>query len=278
MGKHAQEISNGKPLLRLDGTVIKDVNNNTVADASILSKLSEVNGGLAYSGKGLTPTPTASNTIFKLDLLGDGSCVECFPLVDSADGLSGDYTGTLIGGYFVPNSVFGAGYYYSSDTGYINMNVLTAILNNKTNISFSIWVKGEKSAPNARCSPFVGYSNTSDETGYQYLWDKDQFTGEWNTQNGVGSVTTFSFSKADFKEWHNETTTFDGADVKFYIDGILKSTSSRAGNTNIATGASLARSQPSENEQFIGGLCQFRIFNKTLTEAEIQTKIMTEVY
>jgi gliding motility-associated-like protein len=73
--------------------------------------------------------------------------------------------------------------------------------------------------------------------------------------------------------WYHAAATYDGASIKYYINGCLVNTIPATGNlitTNLITGIGMQSQNPLANENFRGNIDEVRIWNIARTEQEIQ--------
>ena len=70
--------------------------------------------------------------------------------------------------------------------------------------------------------------------------------------------------------WTHLATTYDGANLRLYVNGTLVKTLAQTGNIAVSTGALRLGGNSIWGEWFAGTLDDVRIYNKALTAAEIQ--------
>jgi hypothetical protein len=79
-----------------------------------------------------------------------------------------------------------------------------------------------------------------------------------------------SNEKVDFREWHLLSVSWDGREIKFYIDGKIKDTKIWEGKLPDSDSKLLIGSDPpGDTEYFRGIMDELRIYNYALTESEI---------
>jgi hypothetical protein len=75
-----------------------------------------------------------------------------------------------------------------------------------------------------------------------------------------------------FNEWHHLTGTFDGTDIKLYIDGVLDSTTAGTSGMGISSTNLLIGENPEATGRYWDGLIdEVGVFNRAFTIAEIQS-------
>jgi hypothetical protein len=77
--------------------------------------------------------------------------------------------------------------------------------------------------------------------------------------------------------WSHLATTYDGAAVKLYVNGTLVATTATTGNIPTSTGVLRMGGNAIWGEWFAGLMDDVRIYNRALTQAQIQTDMNTAV-
>jgi hypothetical protein len=71
--------------------------------------------------------------------------------------------------------------------------------------------------------------------------------------------------------WTHIASTYDGANFRFYVNGVLVGTTAGSGSINVANGAlRIGGNNSSLNEFFRGLIDEVRVYNRALSAAEIQ--------
>ena len=108
------------------------------------------------------------------------------------------------------------------------------------------------------------------------LWSggRIRFTANWGSPSGYsGSGSWNSTETLSTNEWHHIAVTYDGATIKFYIDGEYSNMENVSGlvfgneNENLGFGADW----PGGNEFFDGAMDDVSVWNVALTEEQIQS-------
>jgi len=73
-----------------------------------------------------------------------------------------------------------------------------------------------------------------------------------------------------FGEWHHLAGTYDGAELKVYVDGKLAASAAQKGKINVSDGAPLKFANDFGGRMIVGVLDEIRLSNVPLPEAEIQ--------
>lgn len=94
---------------------------------------------------------------------------------------------------------------------------------------------------------------------------------------GVG-WNIISASYPAINEWHHVAATYDGSIMKIYLDGVLKATKVVTGNIIVNTDALTIGTQSGySGEYFQGSLDEVRIWNRALTECEIDNNMTCQI-
>jgi hypothetical protein len=78
-------------------------------------------------------------------------------------------------------------------------------------------------------------------------------------------------------EWVHLTTSFDGSRVKFYINGVLIRTGARTGLIDTSTGILSIGGSQALGRYFAGLIDDVRVYNRALSDAEVQADMNTPV-
>ena len=115
----------------------------------------------------------------------------------------------------------------------------------------------------------TGYIATDDATFYFGV----STVGSGTTQiflAGVGGWFSANTNIVDGK-WHHVAVTYDGANVKFYTDGVLDGTNAAAGSVAVGSNPIILGRRPNETGAYNGFFNEVRLWNTPRTAAEIQT-------
>lgn len=97
----------------------------------------------------------------------------------------------------------------------------------------------------------------------------------WLSIDGNWTAVTAPFPSLN--TWHHVAATYDGFFMKIYLDGVLKSTQAIAGTITSNINDIFIGQQEGQLEYFKGGLDELRIWNRTLTQCEIQNNYTCEL-
>jgi len=82
-----------------------------------------------------------------------------------------------------------------------------------------------------------------------------------------------SADTANFGEWHHLAGTYNGSELKVFIDGELSGTLQQKGKMNTTEGAPLKFTNDCCGRQLVGVLDEIQIYNDPLPDAEIKRKM-----
>ena len=92
------------------------------------------------------------------------------------------------------------------------------------------------------------------------------------TKDNRYNYVTSAGAKTDFKQWHHLGVTWDGRDVKFYVDGVLTDTQTWEGPLpNSARSLLIGCDPPGATEYFRGMMDDLRIYDYALSASDVQS-------
>jgi beta-galactosidase len=72
-------------------------------------------------------------------------------------------------------------------------------------------------------------------------------------------------------EWHHVAGTYDGIELKIYVDGALAATTAHVGTIGIQThNLNLARNSEEDDRFYDGVIDEVKIYNRALSHSEIR--------
>lgn len=271
--------------------------NTYQASQTIVSTANVPNNTKYYAGQSVTLSPGFSvgpNENFEVRVQGcntstapTNGLVLHLPFNNNANDVSGNnFNGTASGNVTYAARGTGQSLNVSANTGqYITVPNNTT-LQNLSNMSLSAWVK--PTAFNLACyterEMVIGKGKDVSATAFAMSITR-------NTQAGCGNASSFTTYKMSFEmngnsifsdtysvdsQWRHVICTYDGTTQKIYINGVLVQQQNigtvNTSNTlplyvNYATwngGAS------NSNGRFGGGIDDIRIYNRAITDAEVQ--------
>jgi hypothetical protein len=154
-----------------------------------------------------------------------------------------------------------------------------AALNNTTAFTYEAWIKPSTNVSNFRA--IINKGGSPNNAPGLYINNGGSGTaGVISAYYNIGGTQrqVNSTSTVNDNEWHHVATTYDGATLKVYIDGVLQ-------NSLAATGALATNANPltigynftENNYPFIGTIDEVRVWNIARTDAELQTTMNTSL-
>jgi len=140
-----------------------------------------------------------------------------------------------------------------------------ASLNVTDEITIAVWVK-TNDAGNGEHNPYVAKGDQSYAMKHHpsnsieyFIYDGGWFVARYAVDNSFNGV------------WHHLTGTYDGTDLKLYIDGTLETTTPHIGSIASSTyNVNLARNTQVTSRFYNGALDDVRIYNRALSDAQVQ--------
>ena len=119
-------------------------------------------------------------------------------------------------------------------------------------------------------------STLTDNTGYIF----PRTENGWTTLSlwlFIGSWQVFEIPYGFTNSWHHVAATYDGAEVKIYLDGLLELSRPQTGNIDSNLNPLVIGDRPGFNEFFGGSADDLRIWNIDKNVDEIGAKMRTEL-
>ena len=115
--------------------------------------------------------------------------------------------------------------------------------------------------------------------GMQFLLRRDGANYTFWIDEGTGFKNVTATSAVTINTWQHVAGTWDGTNMRIYVDGVLQNTTAVAGANFKTLGATarLAIGSNAHNESFTGDIDEVRLWKKTRTVGEISTNKDTEV-
>ncbi|MDD5398799.1 MAG: cohesin domain-containing protein, partial [Dehalococcoidia bacterium] len=209
------------------------------------------------------PSPTASAGLV-LHLPFDGS-------YNDASGYGNN--GTPKGNMRFANGVVGQQAAYFDGKSYVAIRDSNSLDLSRA-FTFSVWLYKEDAGEGGYAVVLSkgDTAATDDNSPYALFHDYSGLSptvrltkdNSWTGLISAGATT-------DFKQWHHLGVTWDGRDVKFYVDGVLKDTQTWQGPLpNSAASLLIGCDPPGLTEYFRGMMDDLRIYNYALSDSEVQ--------
>ena len=171
--------------------------------------------------------------------------------------------GTLINGVTY-SSLEGGSLVFDGVDDYVDFGNTTSLTITGNSISLEAWVNYNLSQEDWKG---VLYKANGNSTGYQLFIDSTE-------KVSFGLITTSGFVRpsANFvlppNTWHHIMCTYDGSNMRTYINGTLYNTFTQTGNI-LASSTSLNVGRSFSSEEFPGYIPVVRIYNRGLTTTEV---------
>ncbi|GAA4256769.1 hypothetical protein GCM10022255_070920 [Dactylosporangium darangshiense] len=184
----------------------------------------------------------------------------------AADTSGNGNTGTLTGGTWVATGKYGGALKFNG-SGDIVKAPSAASLNATTGLTMAAWVQP-----------------TAAQSGWRTIMHKE--TDAWFLNAGsdsgalkpAGGVTTgssdsvvYGTTASPVNQWTHVAMTYDGANLKLYVNGTLVATKAKTGTLKQTTGPLSIGGNTPYGEYFVGLIDEARVYNRALTAAEVQT-------
>ena len=138
--------------------------------------------------------------------------------------------------------------------------------------TFSAWVYKENAGVGGY-SVILEKADSSamdNRSPYGFAHTKDGYNPIVHFAHNNQLTTISSDTRTNFKEWNFLTVTWDGTNVKFYINGTLKATKAWSNPLpNSASKLLIGCGPVGDSEYFVGILDELRIYNRALSQGEI---------
>jgi len=134
----------------------------------------------------------------------------------------------------------GTSYYSSGNSKWLSGNLLTSI---SGNFSINLWMyrTGNVTADNA---PFIRTGGYSPNSGFG-MWLNTSNQSTWVINQNYNHYS--SALAIPLNTWTMITMTYDGSNVRMYIDGVLKTTTAQTTNPNASTAITIFNEEISRN-------------------------------
>jgi len=168
----------------------------------------------------------------------------------------------------VANTMSSPYYRFDGTSDYISLGTDAKLDITKT-ITLSSWIRGHSSGGD---TSFFIICRDDDATHQQYFINFSMSALSFRIFDG-GSAQTVSYS-VDLRDdkWHHVAGTYDGSNLKLYLDGVEVATQAYSGNIDSeGTNEPVFIGQRGDNaRRFYGDIAQAQIFNLALSATEIK--------
>jgi hypothetical protein len=184
----------------------------------------------------------------------------------AADSSGKGNNGTVRGARWISGKIDGALQFDGVDD-YVNCGN-SASLNITGQVTLAAWVKTNDSG-NSQYNPYVSKSDHS-----YALQQKDNNNLEFCIYDGYWYWVWYPVDSSFNGIWHHLAGTYDGRNLKLYIDGQLVATSDHAGSiASTAYSVEIGRNSELNDRLYSGVIDDVRIYNRVLSQTEIKKLI-----
>jgi hypothetical protein len=159
----------------------------------------------------------------------------------------------------------------TNDNVLINSN---SSLNITTSITLEAWIYATK---NSGVQNVICKSSNSSNNGYIFPRTDDGWNNFVIYLHLNGGWKTVSYPYPALNEWHHLAATYDGSNIKLYLDGSLVKTQAATGTITVNSNSLSIGNQPGFNEYFGGTADELRVWNVARTQSDIQSDMYNEL-
>ena len=178
-------------------------------------------------------------------------------------------------------SLNGGAFVFDGTDDYINLNNISSQNLDVVNTTVSIWFKLDSITSSQQQQTLFGRRSNSTPATFKIFFSQDSLSGilteiKIRVQTASDDESVPIPNVTPTTEWTNITGTYDGSDIKGYINGELKLNHTMPIGGDLVTGSTGrrmflgARTNDSINRYFNGIISTTNIHNRALTASEIQ--------
>jgi len=153
-------------------------------------------------------------------------------------------------------------YEFDGNDDYLLKESFTSIAKDRT---VSLWYKRDNTNKNA----FLEFRKTGDNVGYLLSYNDNDYETIRNFMYDGSTAETATYLIADTTSWHHLVSTYDGANLKLYVDGILRDTEP-ATITPLVSDKLYIGNIDGLTMDYDGLIDEVKIWNRSLNITEIQ--------
>lgn len=188
-----------------------------------------------------------------------------------SDASGNNNNGSLINTVWTTTAKYGKALTFNGTSSYVNIPDANS-LDLTTGMTLEAWIRPTS---NNNWRTVIMKERPSNLTYMLYSSNGSQAQGEITNTSGVSSIVTTA--KPANNTWTHLAVTFDGANLRLYSNGVLKS-------TKATTAPMVASAMPLKiggnaiwGEYFAGQIDEVRVYNRALSAAEITTDMNTAI-
>jgi hypothetical protein len=252
--------------------------------------------GTSFQDAGLLPTTTYSYGVAAVDTVGNASARSATLMVATLSRTAGELVrldfeegtgivagdgsgqvnnGTLLNGPAWTMGHAGGGLSFDGTDDRVMVANSPSIAALSTQITVAAWVY--RSAAQTTWGSVVSRQLSTSPYYFDHWWMGFSNTGQyrWFVNTSTGYSSTALGGAAPVGQWVHMVGTYDGAMVRFYVNGVQQFATARTGTlpadtTGLAIGASVNDAAQTSSEGFNGRIDQVRVFNVALDAAQVQ--------
>jgi hypothetical protein len=245
---------------------------NAAGSAVIKCRAVDDSGNLQTPGAGVTVTVSTSNTLaaaYSFDE-GTGSTV--------ADATGKGNGGTISGATWVTTGKYGKALSFNGTNSWVTV-ADSATLDLANAMTLEAWVNpttinGWECVLMKEAGTDLAYALYGDDNGEDAGQPRRPIV---SVRQGNNTYWTPGTAQLALNTWTHLAATYDGTNLKMYVNGSLASSQSRTGPINVSSGALRIGGDSIWGEYFNGLIDEVRIYSRALGQAEIQTDMNTQV-
>lgn len=143
-----------------------------------------------------------------------------------------------------------------------------------TAITLEAWVYASSTSS---VQDVITNSSFTNNTGYAFPRTDDGWSHISYWLHIGGAWRTMTAAYPSLNSWHHLAATYDGANMKIYIDGLLAGSQAQTGNITTNSNLLSLGNQPGFSEYFGGYADEMRVWNVARTQAQIQADMNREL-
>jgi hypothetical protein len=184
------------------------------------------------------------------------------------DASGNSHTGTLQGGTsWATSGKYGKALSFNGTNAYVNIPN-SSLLQLRTAMTLEAWVNPTKLTGVWRDVIYKGNDN--------YYLEADSTSGKPATRATTGGSLLGTSSPA-VNTWTHLTGTYDGATLRFYVNGVQVSSRAQTGAITISTNALQIGGDSIYGQYFSGIVDEVRVYSRALSATEIQHDMNTAI-
>ncbi len=191
----------------------------------------------------------------------------------AADSSGRNNNGTLANAAWTPSGKFGAALTFNGTSSQVTV-ADNASLDLTNAMTLSAWVN--PTANSAAWRTLILKENTSNLV-YALYSSGDTPSPEGMRVAGGATRSAVGTGSLPLNSWTHLAATYDGANLRLYVNGVLASTTAATGNMANSAGALRIGGNAIWGEYFAGRIDEVRIFNRALPATEVATMMNTPV-